>query len=57
MVLDADGTLASKKVPPDTRNKENNEYIETARVKYNRLHTAYEAFTKNKDIRDLLQSD
>ena len=32
----ADGTFARKKVPPDTRNKENNEYIEAARVKYNR---------------------
>ena len=53
IVPHADGTLASKKVPLDTRNKENNEYIEAARVKYNRLHAAYEAFTKL----ELLQSD
>ena len=57
MVPNSDGALHSKKVPPNTRSKENSEYIETARVKYNRLHAAYEAFIKNKGIRELLQSD
>ena len=56
-MLPSNGAFIKKKVPPDTENTENNQYMEEVGTQYKKFHSAYIVFVENEGIRELTQSN
>ena len=56
-MLPSNGAFIKKKVPPDTENTENNQYMEEVKTQYGKLHSAYAVFVDDEGIRELTQSN
>ena len=56
-MLPSSGAFIRKKVPPDTENTENNQYMDEVKTQYRQLPSTSKVFIEDEGIRELTQSN